>query len=64
MKPINAFGIVISIQHAYMFPYLRKVVSDSGVIENSGGKSIAIRVLFTFLAIIPAVVINIIFAIF
>ena len=47
-----------------MFPYLRKVVSDSGVIENSGGKSIAIRVLFTFLAIIPAVIINIIFAIF
>ena len=60
----NSIGIIISVQYAYMFPYLRKLASDSGVIENSAGKSIAIGVLFTFLAIIPAAIIDVIFAVF
>ena len=28
----NSIGIIISVQYAYMFPYLRKLASDSGVI--------------------------------
>ncbi len=60
----NSVGIAIGIQYAYMFPYLRKIASDSGVVDNSVGKSIAIGVLLTIIAAIPAVIIDVAFAIF
>ena len=60
----NAVGIAISVQYAFMFPYLRKIASDSGVVDNSVGKSIAIGVLFSLIAIIPAIIIDVMFATF
>ena len=60
----NAVSIAISVQYAYIFPYLRKIASDSGVVENSVGKSIAIGVLFSLIAIIPATIIDMMFAAF
>ena len=58
----NAIGIVISFQYAYMYPYLRKMASDSGVVDSSVGKSIAIGIILSIIAIIPAIIIDVIFA--
>ena len=60
----NAVGIAIGVQYAYMFPYLRKLASDSGVVDNSVGKSIAYGVMFSLIAVIPAIIIDVIFAVF
>ena len=47
-----------------MFPYLRKLASDSGVVDNSVGKSIAYGVVFSLIAVIPAIIVDVIFAVF
>ena len=60
----SAVGIAISIQYAYMFPYLRKIASDSGVVDNSVGKSIAYGIVLSLIAVIPSVIIDVIFATF
>lgn len=59
----NAVGIAIGVQYAYMFPYLRKLASDAGVVDNSVGKSIAYGVVFSLIAVIPAIIIDVIFAV-
>ena len=60
----NAVGIAIGVQYAYMFPYLRKIASDSGVVDNSVGKSITYGVVFSITAVSPAVIIDVMFAAF
>ena len=64
LEASNAVGIAIGVQYAYMFPYLRKLASDSGVVDNSVGKSIAYGVVFSLIAVIPAIIIDVIFAVF
>ena len=58
----NAVGIAIGVQYAYMFPYLRKIASDSGVVDKSVGISIAYGVVFSLIAVIPAIIIDMVFA--
>ena len=55
----SAVGIAIGIQYAYMFPYLRKIASDSGVVDNSAGKSIAYGVMSSLIAVIPSIIIDV-----
>jgi nitrogen fixation/metabolism regulation signal transduction histidine kinase len=38
------------------------MASDSGVVDTSVGKSIAIGIIFSIIAIIPAIIIDVIFA--
>ncbi|MDC0325942.1 hypothetical protein OAL60_00735 [bacterium] len=58
----NAVGIAIGVQYAYMFPYLRKIASDSRVVDNPVGKSIVYGVVFSLIAVIPAIIIDVVFA--
>lgn len=60
----SAVGIAIGVQYAYMFPYLRKIASDSGVVDSSVGKSIVIGILLSILAAIPSMIIDGVFAFF
>lgn len=63
----NAVGIAIvayTYQYAYNFPYLRKIASDSGIVDNSVGKSITYGIVFSLIAVIPAIIIDAMFAAF
>ena len=57
----NACSIAIGMFYASMFPYLRKIASDSGITENSKLKSIIIGLLLSIVCVIPSLIIEGIF---
>ena len=57
----SAGSIAISMNYAYMFPYLRKIASDKGTIEKSKAKSIIIGLLLSIVCVIPSLIIEVIF---
>lgn len=54
-------SIAIALLYGSMFPYLRKIASDSGITENSKAKSILIGLLLSIVCVIPSIIIEAIF---
>ncbi|WP_115081581.1 hypothetical protein [Synechococcus sp. N32] len=56
--PNSAGATAIGVTYGYMFPYLRKIAKDNGVLENPKGKSIFVGILLSILSIIPSLIID------